>query len=339
MEQIYIGCDLHKRTSNLCIKTKSGQVIEECKIPTTKEKFQEALSVYAGAHIVFEPVSQSWWLGDVLEELGLVVSLANAREVKAIAHAKVKNDRIDARVLCDLLRNEYLPESYRSSREARIWKEQVRFRASLIAQRTQLRNKIHALLSRRGIRPPYGMLFGKKGIAWLAALELPPVERSHLSHYLSLLSSFEEAITAATTSVEHVASNHEDAQLLMSIPGVSYVSAVSILSEIDHIDRFPSGRQLASYAGLTPRVYASGEHTRYGRISKKGSKILRTILVEVAHCQQRLKQKRGLRTYFMRVCERKGNRTATVATARKLCVIIYGILSSKTPFDDNRIVA
>jgi len=92
MDTIYIGCDLHKRTSNLCVKTQDGRALSATKIATTKEAFAEALAPYPGAHIVFEPVSQSWWLGDHLEEMGYVVYLANAREVKAIAHARVKND-------------------------------------------------------------------------------------------------------------------------------------------------------------------------------------------------------------------------------------------------------
>jgi len=163
MEQIYIGCDLHKRTSNLCIKTKGGRILEETKIKTTKEEFMNACSQYQGAHIVFEPVGQSWWLGDILEDLGLVVYLANAREVKVIAHARVKNDKVDAAVLCDLLRGGLLPESYRSSKAAREWKELVRFRSSLVHMRTQVKNKIHALLGRNGIIAPIGSIFGKTG--------------------------------------------------------------------------------------------------------------------------------------------------------------------------------
>jgi len=339
METTYIGCDLHKRTSNLCIKTKEGRTLEETKIKTTKEEFTRICSQYPGAHLVFEPVSQSWWLGDVLEELGLVVYLANAREVKAIAHARVKNDKIDAAVLCDLLRGDLLPESYRSSKQAREWKELVRFRTSLIGMRTQLKNKVHALLGRNGIIPPLGMIFGTRGRIWLEDLELSVIHRTHLNQYLSLLDMYESEIDFATKRVEACTSVCEDTELLMSIPGISYVSALTIMSELDTIGRFRSGKQVASYAGLTPSVYASGASVRYGRLTKRGSKSLRTILIEVAHGQGRLKKSVGLRPYFERVKERKGARTATVATARKLCVIIYHVLVSKTAFDDTRLVA
>jgi len=339
MENIYIGCDLHKRTSNLCLKTKDGRLLKEVKLTTTKEEFKCALSEYVGAHIVFEPVSQSWWLGDILEDMGMTVYLANAREVKAIAHARVKNDKIDAAVLCDLLRGDLLPESYRSSRTAREWKELVRFRTSLIGMRTQIKNKIHALLGRNGIIPPLGMIFGPQGRTWLDNLELSTVHRNHLNQYLALLDMYESEIGKATARVETVSSDDEDTTLLMSIPGISYISALTIMAEIDTIDRFSTGKQVASYAGLTPSVYASGESIRYGRLTKRGSKGLRTILIEIAHSQGRLKKSVGLRPYFERIKERKGARTATVATARKLCVIIYHILVSKTVFDDTRLVA
>lgn len=339
MEDIYIGCDLHKRTSNLCLKTKVGRTLLETKINTTKEEFQRILSNYAGAHIVFEPVSQSWWLGDILEELGLVVYLANAREVKAIAHARVKNDKIDAEVLCDLLRSNLLPESYRSTKEARTWKEQVRFRTSLIGMRTQIKNKIHGLLGRNGIVAPLGMIFGPKGRVWLGELKLSALHRGHLEQYLKLIDTYEAQIALATKVIEETVATADEAKRLLSIPGISYISALSIMSELDTIERFHDGKQVASYAGLVPSVYASGESIRYGRLTKRGSKNLRTILIEVAHSQGRLKRSVGLKPYFERIEKRKGSRTATVATARKLCVIIYHILKSKELFDDTRLVA
>lgn len=339
MDNIYIGCDLHKRTSNLCIKTQDGRTLKEIKIDTTKEAFGVALNNYVGAHIVFEPVSQSWWLGDILEDMGLVVYLANARDVKAIAHARVKNDKIDAEVLCDLLRGNLLPESYRSSKVAREWKECVRFRTSLIGMRTQVKNKVHALLGRNGIIAPLGMIFGIKGRTWLKSLTLSPIHRTHLDQYLALLDTYENAISVATERVRVSSTTDPSTALLMSIPGISYVSALSIMSELDTVERFHDGKQIASYAGLVPSVYASGGTVRYGRLTKRGSRSLRTILIEVAHSQGRLKKMVGLRPYFDRIKNRKGARTATVATARKLCVIIYHILVSKTDFDDTRLVA
>lgn len=339
MDNIYIGCDLHKRTSNLCVKTRDGRTLLETKIQTTKEAFAEVLDEYKGAHIVFEPVSQSWWLGDVLEGMGLIVYLANARDVKAIAHARVKNDKIDAEVLCDLLRSNLLPESYRSTKEAREWKELVRFRTSLIGMRTQVKNKIHALLGRNGIIAPLGMIFGPRGRMWLKELPLSITHRTHLEVYLSLLDSYDEVVVEATERVKRSAVANEAASLLMTIPGVSYVSALSIMSELDTVERFHDGKQIASYAGLVPSVYASGESIRYGRLTKRGSKTLRTILIEAAQRQGRLKRSVGLRPYHERIAGRKGARTATVATARKLCVVIYHILSSNEPFDDTLMVA
>jgi len=217
--------------------------------------------------------------------------------------------------------------------------ELVRFRASLVHMRTQVKNKIHALLGRNGIVAPLGSIFGKTGRRWLAELELSALHRAHLEEYLALLDRYDEQIATATQRIAAVVADDASVALLLSVPGISYVSALSIMSEIDTIDRFPSGKQVASYAGLTPSVYASGDSVRYGRLTKKGSKTLRTILIEVAHSQGRLKQTTGLRPYFDRIKARKGSRTATVATARKLCSIIHAVLTARQPFDDTRIVA
>lgn len=205
--------------------------------------------------------------------------------------------------------------------------------------RTQVKNKIHALLGRNGLIAPVGSLFGKTGRLWLAELELSVLHRIHLTEYLRLLDMYETQIVAVTKRIEAVVAGGSDTMLLVSIPGLSYVSALSIMAEIDTIDRFATGKQVASYAGLTPSVYASGDTVRYGRLTKKGSKSLRTILIEAAHSQGRLKQQTGLRPYFERIKVRKGSRTATVATARKLCSIIHAVLTAKQPFDDTRIVA
>lgn len=336
----YIGLDLHKRTSSLCVKTKEGILLQKAKIKTVWEEFEKVLSPFRGSHIVFEPVSQSWWIGEKLEEsLQMKIHLAHAREVKAIAFAKVKNDAIDAEVLCDLLRNDFLPEGYLSNKEEREQKELVRFRTSLIGMRLQLKLKIHALLSRQGIIPEMVNIFGPKGREWQKGLLLRETTRLHLEEYLDLISLYEKKIMKATQEIEKKVTENDQAKLLMTIPGISYVSALTILSEIGDIKRFRNGKKLSSFAGLVPSTYASGEKVRHGKITKKGSKWLRTILVEAAHRQGRLVRVRGLRVFYDRMKKDHGVGTAVVATARKLCHIIYGVLHSQTPFDDSRMVS
>ena len=123
--------------------------------------------------------------------------------------------------------------------------------------------------------------------------------------------------------------------LLKTIPGVGDITALTILSEIGDINRFPDPRHLHSYAGLVPRVYASGESSRYGRITKEGSKFLRYVMVETAHHQLLLKRKYvGLKWYYQRIASRKNNQTAAVATARKLLTVVFKVLKEKRPYEE-----
>ena len=141
---IYIGMDLHKRTSNFCAMTKDGEILRETKIPTIKEEVEKFINSFGKQEdlkIVLEPVSQSGFYADLLENLGVEVHLAHPKRVKAIAFAKVKTDSIDAKVLADLLRSNMLPESYHSPKEFRLLKEKARSRMSLVEIRTQLKTK------------------------------------------------------------------------------------------------------------------------------------------------------------------------------------------------------
>src|SRR3989344_3222766 len=117
-----------------------------------------------------------------MQSLGYEVHLAHPMKVKAIASARIKTDKIDAGVLADLLRTNLLPEAYFSSPTVRTWKEVVRFRASLLNLRTQVKNKIHAILHKHGLKHNYSNLFGKQGTIWLKGLALHDL-RATLIHY------------------------------------------------------------------------------------------------------------------------------------------------------------
>ena len=335
---IYIGMDLHKKTTTFCAMTKEGEVLRECKIPTVPEeveKFIKSFGKQEDLKIVLEPVSQSGFYADFLESLDTEVHLAHPKRVKAIAFAKVKTDKIDAKVLADLLRSNLLPESYHAPRETRLLKEKARSRMSLVEIRTQLKNKVHAILFRNAIVYPKTTLFTKQGRMWLEKLELSVEYRNHLDSNLKIIDSINQEIVSMEKNIKQTVLNDEALSLLKTIPGVGDITALTILSEIGDINRFPDPRHLHSYAGLVPRVYASGESSRYGRITKEGSKFLRYIMIETAHHQMLLKRNLvGLKWYYQRLASRKNNQTAAVATARKLLTIVWKVLQEKRPYQE-----
>lgn len=335
---IYIGMDLHKKTTNFCAMTKEGNILKETKIPTVSfevEKFIKSFGKKEDLKVVLEPVSQSAFYADLLESLGAEVHLAHPKRVKAIAFAKVKTDEIDAKVLADLLRSNLLPESYHAPIEVRLLKEKSRSRMSLVKMRTELKNKIHGILFRNAIVYPKTTLFTKQGRTWLDHLDLSLEFRNHLNSNLKIIDSVNREIEAMEKDIKNTVVQNNSLTLLKTIPGVGDITALTILSEVGDINRFSDPKKLHSYAGLVPKVHSSGESSRYGSITKEGSRFLRYIMIETAHHQLLLKRKLvGLKWYYQRLANRKNNQTAAVATARKLLTIVWKVLKEERPYQE-----
>lgn len=334
--KLFIGMDLHKSSSTFCVKDQEGNQLAFKKAPTNKSAVLGFINQFKSKgleiSLALEPVSQWYFMADILQKAGVDVHLANPLKVKAIASARIKTDRIDAGVLCDLLRGNLLPEAYFSSPEMRRWKELVRFRLSLVNMRTQVKNKIHAILGKNGYLPQFRNTFSKSGRAWLASLELPEHFRNSLDEYLATHDYLTKQIKKAEKNIEAVVKSNKQMKLLTTIPGVSYFSALTIMAEIGDISRFPSAKQLMGYAGVVPSVYASGDKVRRGRITKTGSRWLRWIMIEIAHKQARCKRNPGLGWYYLKIKKRKGSKTAAVATARKLLAVVWRMLVDERPF-------
>lgn len=333
--KLYVGMDLHKNSSSFCVKDYAGNIVRQEKILTDKNQIRDfMLSLGQRASVVLEPVSQWYTYADMLEQLGNEVHLAHPLKVKAIASARIKTDKIDASVLSDLLRANLLPEAYFAKKEVRNWKEIARFRASLLNLRTQVKNKVHAILHKHALRHNFSNLFGKAGRIWLSGLALAEPFKTNLTQYLSLIDFLTKQIDVAEAQVEKQVADHPQAKLLTSMPGVSYVSALTIMAEIGDINRFPSAKQLMGYAGLVPSTYSSGDIARHGRITKTGSKWLRYIMTETAHHQVLCKKQPGFGSYYLALKQRKGSGTAAVATARKLLAVVWRLLKDNRPWQE-----
>jgi len=335
MNKLFVGMDLHKNSSTFCVKDKDGKLYDSSRVVTNPFEVQKYINNFKDSELslVVEPVSQWYFYADLMEKAGVDVHLANPLKVKAIASSKVKTDKIDASVLCDLLRANLLPEAYFSSKEVRNWKEMVRFRASLINLRTQTKNKVHAIIFKNGLAFKATRLFGKAGRNWLKSLNLSEQFQVSLEKYIDLVEYLDQLVLEADKNIEATVSDNQQANLLTSIPGVSYISALTIIAEIGDINRFPSAKQLQGYAGLVPSTYASGDSVRHGRITKQGSRWLRWTMVEIAHRQILCKKTPGLAWYYVKMKQRKGSGTAAVATARKLLAVIYRLLKDNRPFE------
>jgi transposase len=325
----YVGLDVHKSFSQGCILDEKGNVILEHKFkndPHSVDMF--LLNVKKDdSKIVLESCSCWQYMYEYMTEAGYQVVLANPCQVSLIAKSKKKTDKNDAKILADLLRTNMLPMSYAAPRDIREQRQITRHRCSLVYFGSQIKNKVHAILLRHGIEHEYSDLFCESGKQYLMSIDLPMADRYELDNYLSLLRHIETRVEETQKRVEDYVADNPHARLLMTIPGISYYSALMISAEIGDIRRFNSSKQLTSYAGLNPSVYQSGNKCITGHISKQGNIQLRWILTQISHVAVR--HDRRLALFFHRIKRTRGTSIAITATARKLLLIIYAMLKSR----------
>jgi transposase len=329
----YIGVDLHKKYSYVTRMTHEGEILAQERIehePKTLDAFVRSLD--KDDRIAVEATGNWYYFYELLEDKAPNVSLAHPLKTRAIAEAKIKTDKIDSKTLAHLLRADLLPESYIPTREVRDLREFLRYRASLVKIKTQLKNKVHAILSKNGISLPYSDAFGKKSLQFLREVQLRPCYRQAVDGYLQMAEQLMAMLQEISHEIDQRAELDNQAQILMSMPGIGCYSALLILSEIGDVKRFPSEKHLVSYAGLAPSVRSSGGRTHYGHITKQGSRWLRWILIESSH--HAIRGSLRFRQLYQRVSKKHGKNTGRVAVAREMLCVIYHLLMKGEKFRD-----
>jgi transposase len=267
---------------------------------------------------------------DLVEPQVAQLLLAHPLRVRAIAAARVKTDAIDARTLAHLLRSDLIPPSYVPPPAVRKLRELLRYRLDLVKQRTALKNRVHALLAKEGLTSPFTDLFGRRGRQWLSTVALSRQQRYQLEGYLRVLDCLTQQIHDAELLVRRQAATDPHARLLMTIPGIAALSALTILAEIGDVHRFPDAQHLVSYAGLAPRVRSSGGKTRMGYITKQGPSALRWALIEATHIAVRKPGR--LQNMHRHLRRGKNAAVAITACARQLLIAIYYMLQRGDAF-------
>jgi transposase len=270
----------------------------------------------------------------LLPFVGRVV-IANPILVRAIAWAKVKTDKIDAAVLAKLHASGFLPEVWMPDEETEARRRVVAERTQLVSQMTRLKNRIQSVLHANLIPPYKGVLFSQRGRAWLEAQPLAKDQRRVIVRHAGELDRLGAELAEVDKSLAQKALEEPQVKRLMTITGVNATVAMSVLAAIGDIHRFSSPEKLVSYFGLNPRVRQSGDKPAYhGRITKQGRAHARSMLVEAAWV---ISGAPGpLRAFFIRIRDKRGKHVAAVATARKLAVIVWHILSKDEDYTWNR---
>jgi transposase len=326
---MYLGIDLHKRYAQVAVIDSEGKIVEEVRVENAN--LDDLARRYAGAKAVIEATSNYYNVYDTLAEY-LDVTVAHPGKLTLIAQSDKKTDRVDAKELARLLRLNSVPESYVPTDEIREARALVRGRQTLIEDRTKFANKIHGLLADNGITREVKPL-SVKGREFLRELSLPSPWDALLESYLDVIKTLTEKISQLEAAIEERAGSLTETQLLMTIPGVSYYSALLIYAELGEVGRFDSHKEVVSYMGLNPTIRESGDSRIEGGISKRGSGRVRWILVQSAYTAVYTCDDEYLSRFFHRLNNRMNSKKAIVATARKLLVSMYYMLNREEVYD------
>ncbi len=324
-----VALDVHKNFAEVALH-EDGQLrrlgrVESKKLPAF------ARSLGPEDHVVLESTSVTWAVVDLLAKHAGRVTVSNPMQTKAIAQAKVKTDKVDAKVLAKLGAADFLAEVWVPDEETRALRRRLAHRQGLVRQRTGLRNQVHAVLARNLVDLEASDLFGKKGRRLLAGAALPEHERDAVDATLRLHDAVDEELGRVDRSLAQAALARPEVRRLMTVPGVGPITALSIVGLVGDARRFPSPGQLVGYLGLDPRVRQSGDRAqRTGHISRQGKAHARWVLVEAAHAAVRTPG--PLRVFYLRLKTRRGKQIALVAAARKLAIVCWHLLMKEEDY-------
>lgn len=361
------GVDVHRDNIVATILSRDGTKVQE-EFGTTVSKLFEFRNwlISNNCKAVALESTGTYWIPvySILED-GFEVILANPYMIKH--NRKKKKDQIDSEWIAELCLNDQIAPSRIFPEDDWALRMLTRTREGLVKTRTDYKNKVHRDLASANIKLASVVtdIFGKSGMHCLVGklngqdidriVETIPsgrvrkkadeirealianfnqVQILSINISLSLIDSINRRIEEVDREIKtRIKSRQRDLEIAMSVPGIDFVSGVTILAEIGNYRDFASAEQIAAYFGLVPYVYQSAGKLYTGPITKMGSKHLRWILVQVAHAASKVKNSR-FRRFFLRVRARRGYNVAIVALARKILCVLYHLLINQETYEE-----
>lgn len=329
-EKRYIGVDLHRRMFTCCVRLDSGrQFLSEWRL---EQLPQFVKKLRATDEVAVEVTSNTRLFHDTVAPHVARVVVVDPNQFRVISQSVKKTDPNDARNLALYLAKGLLPEVRMKDKEHAQVASLTQTRDRLVKLRTALKNKVNNLLSARGIELEKEELSSEKGLTRVLTMNVEELTRFELQVIVEQIRSLNHSIAELEKVIDQEGQKLKGHRNLTSIKGIGSLGASILLSVIGDVRDFPDEGKLASYFGIVPRVHNSNETERSGRITKRGSKLGRTALVQCALIAQRYSP--YLRSYYERIKARRGTGRAIIALARKLLGIIYRTLKYNWVFQD-----
>ena len=320
--EFYIALDVHSRSTSYAVRTWQGNIILEGECSSIYGDLKAALQPYFHSCVVgMEACTSFYPLRNGFVEDDVPVKVANVLRMRQLV---VKNDRLDAFRLSDMLRLGTFPESYIPEKDIQILRNLVTSRHSFLEELNKAQCRIWALLQRDGIKIPSRSIFSKKGMMYLKDIsekECCPLDLRHLYSHLGYL---ELQLQKSTKEMIDYASKTfpKEWMALQSIDGIAEIISSYVIANVCPVSRFASKKKLRRYAGIVPCMRESGGKS-YGNMLPKSSsrRLLRWALTQAAHCATRKKESK-LRLYYESK-KNKSKQKAKMAVARSISDLVY----------------
>jgi transposase len=323
----FIGLDVHK---NFLVATgvdrDQNQVYGPIRVPIGRLETWIEKDLAADDAVVLEMTTNTWTVADALEAHVLSVTVVHPPHVALITRAQVMTDRKAALTLAQLHAAGLLPAVWVPPPEVRDLRALVAQRHKMVRLSTQAKNRLQSLLHRHRIQVPEDMdLYAEETRSWWEELPLSAMERVRMQCNLDTLTFAAEQRQRLEACLSGLAALDPQVPLLIQLPGVGLIVAMTVLGAVGDISRFPSAEKLVGYSGLGARVHDSGETRRTGRITKAGRRDLRHVMIQAAHSAARTHP--HWKAEMRRLEPRLGSKKAIVAIARKLLVAVWHVLT------------
>lgn len=326
----YVGVDLHKERSWFYVTNEHGKRIDSQSIANLPEVLRAYYVTIPRPFTLAVETTYNWYyFVDLAEEYADKVYLANSYELKAFAKRNKKTDKIDARLIADVLRKGYLPTVALPERQIRAIKELLHCRMGIVGERTRNTARLKSLLDRHG-QLSTGDYTSLKRLNGIAVNKLSEPCRIAAENWIEQIVGLNAREYRIGRQLQTIAVSDPDARNLESIPGIGSFGALLIKSEIGDIARFASFNRLCAYAGLAPRTFQSADKEYHGPLNKNRRKHLQWILIEAVHHFSKSSIERTQK--YEAIAKRKAPNVARVVLARDLLKIVYRVLKDKRPY-------
>jgi len=326
----YVGVDLHKERSWFYVTNDQGKRIDSQSISNLPDVLRTYYETLPRPFTLAVETTYNWYyFVDIAEEYADKVYLANSYELKAFAKRNKKTDKIDARLIADILRKGYLPTVSIPAKKTRDIKELLHCRMNIVSERSRNVTRLKSLLDRHG-QMSTGCFTSTKRLNSIAVDKLSEPCRIAVANLTEQIAGLEQRANHIEWQISKIAKSDNDASNLTSIPGIGYFGSLLIKSEIADISRFASFNRFCAYAGLAPKTFQSADKEYHGPLNKNRRKHLQWILFESVYHFSKSSPERTAK--YEAIAKRKSPNVARVVLARDLLKIIYRVLKDKRPY-------